>query len=192
MEQYRQLSSSEKEYLLSVCKNDATRKIIHIFFSLWKAVFILSVIGVIYSAAEAVMEKDYFGLLVILGLPMSYLWFWLFPTFLLKIVDAKYTALKEDRVYVRDTELVSVRYSRERTSSSSSSFKDVYYVSVWNENKTHTYDVQAHESLCNMVELRSRISVLRFTGKGFKDPESQEYALPYNFISNPEITSLPL
>lgn len=191
MEQYRQLSSSEKEYLLNVCKNDVTRKIIHIFFSLWKAVFILSVFGVIYSVVESIMEKDYFGLLVIFGLPMSFLWFWLFPVCLLRIVDVKHTAIKEDRVYVRDTELVSVRYNRERTASSSSNFKDVYYVSIWNENRTHTYDVQAHPSLYSTAP-RSRISVLRFTGKGFKDPESQEYALPYNFTSSSDITSLPL
>lgn len=189
MEEFRPLSSTEKEFLLDVCKNDPNRKILHIFFNIWKAIFFLSLISVFLNIIESIRVKEYFNLFSILCMPFVFLGFWVFPNFILKHIDAKFNALKENQVYIRETELVSTRHNRERTSKSTSHFKDVYYTTIWSEDRTHTYEILSHQKVFNM-EPGTIVSVLRFNNTN--NDINSEYIIPNNFENDSSIISLPL
>lgn len=179
MNEYRNLYSSEQDCLLNYFKNDPGRKIVRGFFGMWRAVFIICLIGVVKSVIEAILAKEYFILFSVFGVVIAYLWFWKLPGFLLKTVDANYEAVKQNKVFIRETALVSSRMNREK-SSKNGNYRNVYYASVWNENKTHTYDVLTGSFVFSMVP-GDMVYVLRFI-KG-KHNVNEEYVIPLNFTS---------
>ena len=124
-------------------------------------------------------------------LPVAFLCFWMFPNFILKKVDFRHTSLKNNNVYIRRAEMLSLRHQRERVSSSSRHYKDVYFVSVYSEDGTHSYEVLAHRCLYNIPE-GSMISILRFDGSDANNVVNREYAMPYDFTRNPNITDILL
>lgn len=179
MSEYRNLYSSERDFLLKVFENDPSRKLIHIFFGIWKCFFFFCVVGGVMSVVEAVRTRDFFVLFGLFGIVIGYLWFWKLPGFLLKAVDANYEAVKLNKVYLRETSLVSSRMNREK-SSKNGNYRNVYYASVWNENKTHTYDALTGNFITSLVPGET-IYVLRFV-KG-KHNVNEEYVVPLDFTS---------
>jgi len=179
MDEYRNLYASERDYLMNYFKNNPGRKLIRGFFGLWKAVFIVCLIGVGKTIIEAILAKDYFMLFSVFGVVIAYLWFWKLPGFLLKAVEANYEAVKQNKVFIRETALVSSRMNREK-SSKNGNYRNVYYASVWNENKTHTYDVLTGCFISSLAP-GEIVYVLRFI-KG-KHNVNEEYVIPVDFTA---------
>ena len=74
---------------------------------------------------------------------------------------------------------LSVRLHRKRIGSGSNRYRIVYYASIWDIYRTHTYEVLA-DPLIASLSPGSNICVLQF-------PESRslvntEYALPFDFL----------
>lgn len=190
MDYYRKLYASEKDFLLNTMQNEIGRKMIHIFFGIWKSMFFIGLIGMIYGVIDAIKNQEYFMIVsVVFGLPMMFLWFWVFPNFILRNVDSKLDAVKNDRVMLREVELVSVRMNRERTSSSSHNYHDVYYASIWSEDKSHTYEVLTNVEVSRLTP-GTIVYLLRFTKKK-NTMVNDEYVLPVDFASNSN-TQIPL
>lgn len=203
MEQYRLLLPNERDALMAIYKNNPGRKIIHIFFNIWKCIFLFIAIIAVWDVIDRIIvDKDYANIFSLFVLIPAFFMFWVFPNFILKRIDANYDALKNNQVYIKNTELISIRHNRERVSSSSHHHKDVYYATIANEynvngNSCDTYEILAHESLSNLPA-GTIISVLRF---GFDNTQSlrlndaqsinQEYAVPVDFLYNKSL-SLPL
>lgn len=191
MEDYRLLSTTERDFLLDVCKNDVSRKIIHVFFNIWRAMFFFCIAGVIMAIVNAIKTSNWADLCSIIGVPLAYLWFWVFPKFILKHVDSKYTALQNNSVYIREATVVSTRHHRQRTSREHNHYKDVYYVSVWDVAKTHTYEVLTTEEVYNFP-MGTPIVILKFSPTVSGHPVNSEVAYPVNFVNRGVTVVLPL
>lgn len=198
MNGFRLLSPSEREFLLDAYSKDVSRKFMQLFFGIWKAMFIFSSIGCIVSVVDAIMSKEYFGICSILALPFSFMFFWVFPNIILKTINGKYMALKENRVYIRETTLIAFRTVSEiafrtvseRASVNSNRYIDVNYATVWNEDGTKQYEVVAEKYVYpNYPEspeygymVGESVYVLKFDeGNRFVKMMNNEVVVPYYF-----------
>ena len=182
MEYYRKLSSSEREALITMMKEDINRKILHGFFWLWKGAFILGCLGIISTVIDVIKTGEWLQLIFIpFGLPVMYFGFWWFPNFIVKNIDSKLTAVTNDEAMIRETDLISIRLNRERSSRNSNRHIDVYYATVMSEDKSHTYEIITSAVVANLPQ-GSPVYILRFS-KDDKAMVNNEVVVPLNFAS---------
>lgn len=188
MGQYRALYESEKEFLINSMKRDPGRKILKLFFNIWRVLGMIATISMLFSSIESIKNKKYFEIVTLgVSLLVIYGMFWVFPKFMLKNIDSKLVAVQNDLATIREAELVSVRMHREYRASSGHHrrYRTLYYATIWSEDRSHTYEVLTSPALESMTR-GNTVFVLRFT-----DNETamvhNEYVLPANFESNPNL-----
>lgn len=184
MNEFRNLYTNETQFLLNAHTNSPSRKILHGFFALWKGMFILAVLGVLSSIFSFFKTHDFTSLFSILALPIAFATLWLFPSYILKSIDAKFEAVKAGRIFIRKTTLVATRLNRERTSSNNRNYKDVYYASVWNEDKSHTYDILT-DRYVHTLSPGSPVYIIRYLTKTNIPDSMEEIVVSADFTSNP-------
>lgn len=175
----RKLTEEERKFLMEACRKDRGRKLVRGVMCAWKAVFFLGLYGLTRELIASMTERDVFRLLSVFAVPFLYLMFWKLPDLVLQSIDARYEALQKGQVLLRETDLVSVRLHRERIGSGSNRYRTVYYASIWDIYRTHTYEVLADPLIASLPS-ESNICVLQF-------PESRslvntEYVLPFDFL----------
>ena len=175
----RKLTEEEQKFLMEACRKDRGRKLVRGFMWAWKAVFCLGIYGLVRELIAAVLERDVFRLLSVLAIPFLYLMFWKLPNLVLRSIDARYESLRKGQVLLRETDLVSVHLHRERIGSGSNRYRTVYYASIWDIYRTHTYEVLADPFIASLPP-GSNICVLQFPESG--SLVNTEYALPFDFL----------
>lgn len=184
MNEFRTLSTTESQFLLNTYQNNPGRKLIHIFFGIWKGMFLFTIIGAIYSIVITIQTKDLFNLLSLFTLPFGYLFFWMFPSFLLKQTDKKYDAVKAGRVAIRETILADVRLHKERRSGDSRQYRTIYYATVWDETGTQTYEVTTDEYVYSLAP-GCPVCVIRFFTNPNNPNYMEEIVVSSDFVYNP-------
>lgn len=175
----RKLTEEERKFLMEACRKDRGRKAVRGFMWAWKAVFFLGIYGLMRGLIAAVLERDVFQLLSLFALPFLYLMFWKLPNLVLRSIDARYESLRKGQVLLRETDLVSVHLHRERIGSDSNRYRIVYYASIWDIYRTHTYEVLADPLIASLPP-GSNICVLQFPKS--RSFANTEYALPFDFL----------
>lgn len=162
MDTFRHLDATEYEKVLAFYKDSPSRKVLKIFFGIWKAMFFFSVFACIASVIEGLRKGDYFSLFSLLALGISFCWFWLLPNFILKSVDEKYNLVKNNKVFIKEATILDKRSHRARRSSSSGRrrYKTEYYVTIQGEGND-TYEVLT-DKIVNEMSIGSQIFVLKF------------------------------
>jgi len=189
MNEFRNLYTNEAQFLLNAHKNSPRRKIMHSFFALWKGIFLLAIWSVITSVFDFFKTHDFASLSSILALPIAFVTLWIFPSFLLKSIDAKFEAVKAGRIFIRETTLVATRLNRERTSSNNRNYKDVYYASVWSEDKSHTYDILT-DRYVHTLPPSSPVYIIRYLTKTNIPDSKEEIVVSADFTSNPAYATI--
>lgn len=189
MTEFRNPYTNEAQFLLNAHTNSPSRKILHGFFALWKGMFILAVLGALSSVFDFFKTHDFTSLSSILALPVAFATLWLFPSYILKSIDAKFEAIKAGRVFIRETTLVATRLNRERTSSNNRNYKDVYYASVWSEDKSHTYDILTDRYVYTLPP-ESPVYIIRYLTKTNIPDSMEELVVSADFTSNPAYATI--
>ena len=178
----------EREFLLQACRRDMSRRILRLFMGVWKMLFFLGIYGVVKDVCRGIEEKNYWTLFSLLGIPIVYLFFWVFPGFILRKVDSKYESLKNSKVYLKEAKLYSVRVSKERRTSSSREYTKVYFAALYYSHPDETFEVLADRKVSGL-QRGDRVFVLCFPEK--QNTLDTEYAVLPDFVEDDTFT-LPI
>ncbi|MBE5927092.1 MAG: hypothetical protein E7270_09045 [Lachnospiraceae bacterium] len=134
MTEWRKLTPEEKEKYKKNKPKEASHAVLGCMMYGWKAIFLVGMVAIIYNLYIAVMEKDFYSLTIVIGIPLLYLFFWKIPDLIFGRLRSDMKDVESDNAFIKDVIVIGVRNEvvRRHVSGEGSGrkFKTNYYATI--------------------------------------------------------------
>ena len=133
MSEWRKLTQEEKEKYKKNKPKDPSHAVLGCMMYAWKSMFFIGMIAIIYNTYLSIIEKDYFALSMLIGIPLLYGFFWKIPELVFGRMRSNMEDVEGDKAFIKDVIVVAVRSEMVRKHASGDSikkFKTVYYATI--------------------------------------------------------------